>query len=88
MKDYQKMDVKNICYILKINDKEIYKVGVTNKLKARLRNLRVSIYEDVECVNEYEFKSRKDALECERNLKKNNKEHRIKGEWYSKNPKI
>ena len=83
MRDYNKIPIEYVCYILKIHDKDIYKVGISNKLKARMRNLRVSFYENVECVNEFEFATRKEALEYEKALKENNQQYHIKGEWFS-----
>ena len=88
MKDYKEIPIKYICYILKIHDKDIFKVGITNRLKARMRNLRVSMYEDVDCVNEYEFNDRQEALNCERMIKKESEKWRIKGEWYTRIEKI
>ena len=82
MKDYNKIPISYVCYILKIDDKEIYKIGMSNKLKARMRNLRVSFYENINCIKTFEFPCRKEALEFEKQLKIDSHEYHIRGEWY------
>ena len=83
MKDYNRIPVSYVCYILKIKDKEIYKVGRSNKLKCRLRNLKVSLYEEFCVLHQFEHATHNEAVIHERLLKTINAPNKIRGEWLS-----
>ncbi len=83
MKDYYRIPINFQVYIIKIKNKPIYKVGVSNKLKARLRNLKVSIYEEFDILYVFPHNTRQEARSHEQKIKLCNAIYRIRGEWYS-----
>ena len=63
---YSQIPNEHVVYILKIKDKEIYKIGYTNKLSIRLRNLSVSLYEQFDVIKTFRFNTRKESQDAEK----------------------
>jgi len=77
-----------VIYIIKIKDKDIYKIGRSSKIKYRIRNLRVSIYEDFE-FDVIKMCCRESSIKKERYIKEKLQEFRInKSEWFKCNSDV
>ena len=82
LKCYYSKPVEHVVYILKITDKDIYKVGKSKRLTHRLYNLKQSLYEPFEVFQLLKFE---DAFECsntEASVKELLKPYNIRGEWF------
>jgi len=73
-----------VVYILKIVDKNIYKIGKTNSLKHRLINLKQSIYEEIVIHSVISCQTNTEALLKEKWLQHQLESYRIpsKKEWF------
>jgi hypothetical protein len=69
-------------YVIKIKNKNIYKIGKTNKIKYRLINLRQSLYEDFDIIHLIDCNTNDKVLYLERKLKKKLLEYNLIREWY------
>jgi len=77
-----------IVYIIKIQDKNIWKIGKTNKLKYRLINLKQSLYEDFDIYKTIRRDNNEDALKLEGDLKKELQHFNIRREWFNVNKDV
>ena len=77
-----------IVYIIKIQDKNIWKIGKTNKLKYRMINLKQSLYEDFEIYRTIQRGNNEDALKLERYLKRELHSFNIRREWFNVDKEI
>lgn len=77
-----------IVYIINIKDKNIWKIGKTNKLKYRLVNLKQSLYEEFEIYKTIRRDNNEDALKLERYIKKELQTYNIRGEWFNVDKEI
>ena len=69
-------------YVIKIKDKDIYKIGKTNKIKYRLINLRQSLYEEFDIIHLIDCNNNENSLFLERKLHKQLLQYNKKREWY------
>lgn len=86
-KYYQNIPNEYCIYFIKIENKNIFKIGRTNKFKIRLKNLKVSLYEKFS----YEILKcccRESSIKKEKFLKKELECYNIIGEWYDCNIEI
>lgn len=77
-----------IVYIINIKDKNIWKIGKTNKLKYRLVNLKQSLYEEFEIYKTIRRDNNEDVLKLERYIKKELQTYNIRGEWFNVHKEI
>jgi hypothetical protein len=77
-----------IVYIINIKDKNIWKIGKTNKLKYRLVNLKQSLYEEFEIYKTIRRDNNEDVLKLERYIKKKLQSYNIRGEWFNVDKEI
>jgi hypothetical protein len=73
------------CYIIKIDGKDIYKVGKTSRLKYRLINLNQALYDNWDIYRLISCEDNHSALATERHLISQLKDFRLNGkrEWFS-----
>lgn len=79
---YRKFEERHTIYILKIQDKNIFKIGRTNKLYWRLKNIRVSLYENSDIYELIDCCCKQNALKKENFVKSQLEKYRLRGEWY------
>jgi hypothetical protein len=83
LKRYHEIEKDNFTvYILKIEGKNIFKVGKTNRLKYRLINLRQALYENVDIFSLIPCENSSSAILLERKIQHLLKEFRIRREWF------
>ena len=83
LKRYHEIEKDNFTvYILKIENKNVFKVGKTNRLKYRLINLRQALYENVDIYRLISCPDSNSAISLERKIQHMLKEYRIRREWF------
>lgn len=70
---------KNCIYILVEKNKGGFKIGVTNDLKKRIRNIQTGNSDNIYC---YYYQERDDAYYVETLVKKAFKKYNTHGEWF------
>jgi len=83
-KQKYKESMASYCYIIKIDGKDIYKVGKTCRLKYRLINLNQAIYDNWDIYHLISCENNESALAIERRLISQLKDYRLNGkrEWF------
>lgn len=70
---------KNYIYILKQENSNIIKIGVTNDIKKRLKSVQTG---NPNKIRVYHYEERNNAYEIEAFLKRKFVEYKREGEWY------
>ena len=82
---YQELDEQHCCYILKIKDMPLYRIGSSNRLQYRIYNLSQSLPFDFYVYRVFHFPNRIEARKWEDSLhdilKKAN--CHVRGSWYN-----
>jgi len=75
----------HFCYVIKIEGKDVFKIGKTNRLKYRLINLNQAIYDNWDIYRLISCEDNESALATERHLISQLKDFRLNGkrEWFS-----
>lgn len=71
-------------YIIRNGVNGHYKIGIANNVERRLEELQVGNPVELFIVCKFFFKSRKVANKVEKSLHNRFKDHRVRGEWFSK----
>lgn len=71
-----------ILYVLEIKKLETYKIGVTDNLEKRIKQLQTGSPEEITVVNYFEYELPKQAFKIEKILHKKFKKHQTQGEWF------
>ena len=79
---YQSSPIEYVVYVMRIKGKNIFKIGQTNRLKHRLRNLLQGIYEPCHIFCTITTSSNVHARMVEKSLHGVMEEYRLMREWY------
>ena len=69
-------------YVYCISDGEYYKIGMAVNVSSRLSSLQTGSPNKLTLIDILECNGRQQALARERNLHKQHRQHRVRGEWF------
>ena len=80
---YHQCPIKYVVYVVRIEGKNIFKIGSTNRLQHRLRNLLQGVYEPCHVFATIQVCCAEDARGVEKGLHGVMAQYRLRREWFA-----